>query len=56
MKYYLIYKWNGRANQHACNLVRIETDHDKAKTFIKKLKEENTISTVTFELRELIQD
>lgn len=40
MKYYLIYKWNGRANQHTCDLVRIETDIEQAKVHFKKLKEE----------------
>lgn len=54
MKYYLLYRWCGRL--HTCELIRIETDIEQAKVHFKKLKDENTISTVTFELRELIQD
>jgi hypothetical protein len=56
MKFYLIYKWNGRANFHSTILIGIETDLEKAKSKFEKLKSENTETTVTFELKEFIQE
>lgn len=50
MKYYLIYKFNGRV--HTANLVRIETTLEAAKFHMALLKAENESLTVTFELRE----